>query len=479
MLFINNFKLLNLTFKIKLSVNFSNPNSYSYSWRWNAKTIPLVLAILSLLVIVSKFSTIVNTAKNLGEIDELMHQTNQTFSQISQQSKITALTQQKVDFSKLPNLTQQGQFLWRKETLLLNEPNRRSSKFITQIYLPNVKHPASVIVISPGFAASPDNLKYLAQRLASYGFAVALPGYAYTNKSSSKSFFNYLTNGVVNDEESEPQEYINRTFKIKIVLDELQKRSQSDPNFQVNAQQAGVIGLSFGGSTALTLAGATINFNQLRQDCKNVRSNSISSTLPNLSLLLQCRALELPEKHYDLSDKRIKAVMLINPVSGSLFGKEGLSNVRVPVMFISSSDDIFTPALKEHIQPFKWLNNQKKYLVAIQGTTHFSISSNNLAKNPVISLSHRYTNALSTAFFQTHVAGEKKYHNFLSSAYANSISQQPLQVSLVQELSTNQIGVTKKTFSSNQDVITIFSNMQPRVKWLVPVYKHIQDYLNG
>lgn len=125
----------------------------------------------------------------------------------------------------MPDLNQQGQYLWRKQTLLLNEPNHTSSKFITQVYLPNVKQPAPVIVISPGFATEPDNLQYIAQRLASYGFAVALPRYAYTNKPNSKSLFDYLTNGVVIDDKSQPQEYINRALKIKTVLDELQKRS--------------------------------------------------------------------------------------------------------------------------------------------------------------------------------------------------------------------------------------------------------------
>lgn len=449
-------------------------------WHWNAKKISLLVAMLPILVIGSKLSTIERTAKALGEIDELMYQTNQAFSQISQQSKVTAATQEKVNFSQLPDLTQQGQFSWRKEALLLNEPNDTSSKFITQVYLPNVKHRVPVIVISPGFAADPDNLTYLAQRLASYGFAVALPRYA-TNQPNTKPLFDYLANGVMIDEKSQPQEYINRALKIKIVLDELQKRSQSSPTFKINTQQVGVIGLSFGGSTALTLAGATINFNQLKQDCKDVRSNSISSALLNLSLLLQCRALELPQKQYNLSDKRIKAVMLINPVSGSLFGKEGLKNVRVPVMFISSSDDIFTPALKEQIQPFQWLNNQKKYFVAIQGTTHFSIPGNKQAKKPSIFLSRRYTKVLSTAFFQTYVAEAKEYKNFLSSAYANSISQKALQLSFVQKIHTNQIETNQKTFGRNynHNFITVFSKLQPRFQWLILVYKHFQDYQNG
>lgn len=474
-MFINTLKPFKRASAKKVSKN-------SYFLHWNVKKISLalalLLALLPLLVIGSKLSTIERIAKGLGEIDELMYQTNQTFSQISQQSKVTAITQKQVNFSQLPDLTQQGQFSWRKKALLLNEPNHTNSKFITQVYLPNVKHSAPVIVISPGFAADPDNLTYLAQRLASYGFAVALPRYA-TNQPNTKSLFDYLTNGVVIDEKSQPQEYINRTLKIKIVLDELQKRSQSDPTFKINAQQVGVIGLSFGGSTALTLAGATINFNQLKQDCKDVKSDSVSSTLPNLSLLLQCRALELPQKQYDLSDKRIKAVMLINPVSGSLFGKEGLKNVRVPVMFISSSDDIFTPALKEQIKPFQWLNNQKKYFVAIQNTTHFSIPGNKQAKNPSILLSRRYTKALSTAFFQTYVAEAKEYKKFLSSAYANSISQEALQISLVHKLRINQIETNKKTFSNNHNLIPIFSKMQPKFQWLFAVYKHFYDYRNG
>ncbi|MEH2255310.1 alpha/beta hydrolase family protein [Nostoc sp.] len=66
-------------------------------------------------------------------------------------------------------------------------------------------------------------------------------------------------------------ELIDRPLDVTFVLDQLEQRSKSDPWLQgkINGQQVGVIGQSFGGYTALVLAGARININQLQKNCKS------------------------------------------------------------------------------------------------------------------------------------------------------------------------------------------------------------------
>ena len=126
-------------------------------------------------------------------------------------------------------------------------------------------------------------------------------------------------------------ELINQPLDVKYLLDELQRRSQYDPILQgrLNLHSVGVIGHSLGGYTALTLAGAKINQEQLRSDCSP--NNSL-----NMSLLVQCELPELSTANYSLQDHRIQAVLAINPLTSSIFGQSGLSQIQVPSMLICS-----------------------------------------------------------------------------------------------------------------------------------------------
>ena len=268
-----------------------------------------------------------------------------------------------------------------------------------------------------------------------YGFAVAVPEHPGSNSEQLRSLLAGRS-----DEVTQPREFIDRPLDVKYLLDELERLDASNPNLQLNLQQVGVIGQSFGGYTVLALAGASLNFEQLQKDCKALE-NSL-----DVSLLLQCRALELPRTQYNLRDERVKAAIAINPITRSIFGKDGMSDIQIPVTLVSSSADKIAPALPEQIQPFTWLNNPEKYLVLLEGGTHFStlgqtnpetqplaIPSQVIGPNPAIA--RRYLDALSVAFFKTYIAGEPQYRPYLSANYARSISQASLGLSLVRSLS--------------------------------------------
>ncbi len=190
------------------------------------------------------------------------------------------------------------------------------------------------------------------------------------------------------------------------------------------------------------MAGAKINFEQLQANCP-----ALEETL-NISLLLQCLALNLPNNEYNLSDSRIKAAIAINPVDSSIFGQASLSQIKIPLMIVSSSSDTVAPALPEQIRPFTWLTTSNKYLALINGGTHFSTtteSSNTTVPVPtqVIgaspALARRYVRALSVPFFQTYVAEQPSYLPYLSTDYVNIISRQPLPLSLIKSLTSEQL----------------------------------------
>ncbi|WP_418006544.1 alpha/beta hydrolase family protein [Nostoc piscinale] len=299
----------------------------------------------------------------------------------------------------------------------------RNRTLLTNIYLPNLLTPAPVIVISHGLGTDSSNFQYLATHLASYGFAVVVPNHPGSDPKQLRSQLPEQATQLVTADE-----FQNRPLDIKYILNQLEKSDKSDARFKgkLNLQQVGVIGHSLGGYTALALAGAKINFTQLKQDCT---TEALRQTW-NMSLLFQCRALELPNQSVNdnLQDNRVKAAIAINPITSSIFGKTGLSQIKTPVMIVASSNDTVAPALFEQILPFSWLTNSQKYLVTLIGGTHFStIGDGNPASGQIalptdvvgdVLQARRYINAFSVPFFQTYIAKKPHYISYLHPAYA-------------------------------------------------------------
>ncbi|MEH2145278.1 alpha/beta hydrolase [Nostoc sp.] len=406
---------------------------------------------LTLLNVLRKYPTnrinldVVQTLEIATELEKLVNKTHRAIAAVSQESKIEADTIKQPIFSQLSDLQVPGKFKSQKYTLKFFDSNR-NRPLLTDVYIPNVQNAAPIIVISHGLGLDSSNFQYLATHLASYGFAVAVPNHPGSDAKQLHS----LLNGRANDV-AEPSEFKDRPMDITYILNQLEKGNQSDSRFKgrLNLQQVGVFGQSLGGYTALALAGAKINFEQLKQDCQPA---ALQNTW-NMSLLLQCRALELniskSAKDYNLRDERVKAAIAVNPITSSIFGKAGLSQIKTPVMIVSSSDDTVAPALSEQILPFSWFANSQKYLVMLVGGTHFSTIGNGNPANQQVALpadmigdasqARHYINVLSLPFFQTYVARRSKYISYLNAAYTQSISSKSLGLSLVQSLSKTEL----------------------------------------
>jgi predicted dienelactone hydrolase len=388
------------------------------------------------------------TIQILGDLDALVRQTQSAIALIEQQSVLEARSQPWVPLPGLPDLRSPGTFIWQKQTLALSEVRRgdENRSFPVDVYLPVLPPDAPVsnaplIVISHGLGSDRSTYAYLAQQFASYGFAVAVPEHPGSSAQQIQSLISGSSSQV-----TAPTEFVDRPLDIRYLLDQLTTLSQTDPRFmgRINFNQVGVIGQSLGGYTALALAGGEINQNQLAQDCRN------DDTL-NLSLLLQCRALELSEKP-TFRDDRVKAIVAINPIGSSLFGKTDLSKIQIPVLIISSTADTVAPSLLEQILPYTWLQTPNKYLMLLDGGTHFStidapdeasrenqveLPSEFVGPNP--RLAYSYLKAIGTAFFKTYVAEDAQYRSFLSAGYVSSISQNSFPTSFVRSLTAAQL----------------------------------------
>ena len=400
---------------------------------------------LTIVNVLRKFPTYgirIDIARGLGianELTSLINRSNQTIAGIAQLSEAQAALEPTIPPALRLQPQLPGPYTWKKSSVTLTSPNRDRT-FNMDIYLPQrSRQPAPVVVISHGLGSDRISFQYLAKHLASYGFAVAVPEHPGSNAQQIQNLVTGRTNQL-----AAPAEFINRPLDIKDLLDYLTKLPTTDPAYQgqLDLQRVGVIGQSFGGYTALALAGAGINFAQLENDCQ------LENETWNLSLLLQCRARGLERNQYNFGDPRIKAAIAINPIVSSILGDTNLSQIKIPVMIIAGSADTVAPALLEQIQPFTWLTSPNKYLVVMNNGTHFSTieeSPQSLflppaeAIGPEPALARRYISGLSLAFMETYLNNKSNFRPYLDPSYALSISEDTLGLRILRSLTPQQL----------------------------------------
>lgn len=397
------------------------------------------------------FSETINT---FGQLSDLLKKRDAVVLALQQLADKDTTNQGSIDFSQQPDIRLAGGLSSEKITLNMRDRSRKNQSgtisernLDVDLYLPQSRQnktdsfpsPFPIIVISHGLAEDRNTFAYLAKHLVSYGFAVAVIEHPETNSKDFKQFLSGFA--------STPQatDLINRPLDVKYLLDELQRLNDYDVNLKgkLNLQKVGVIGHSLGGYTALALAGATINFQQVRKDCIPNRSL-------NLSVFLQCGALELQPAIYPIKDDRVKAILAFNPLSSTIFGSKGVSQIKIPTMLLGSSQDIFTPPVPEQIFPFTRLPNPDKYLALIENGTHFTVEIDPPPSQTVIPVpngllgpnrtaAYSYVKALSVAFFETHLVNKPNYRPYLSESYAKFISKAPLNLSLINSSSSEEI----------------------------------------
>ncbi|MEG4115198.1 MULTISPECIES: alpha/beta hydrolase [unclassified Microcoleus] len=400
---------------------------------------------LTILNVLRKFPTYgirIDIARALGianELTSLINRSNQTIAGVAQLSEAQAALEPTIPPAAMLQPQLPGPYTWKKSSVTLTSPNRDRT-FDMDIYLPQGSpQPAPVVVISHGLGSDRLSFEYLAKHLASYGFAVAVPEHPGSNAQQIQN----LVTGRAN-EVAEPAEFINRPLDIKDLLDYLTQLSTTNPAYkgQLDLQRVGVIGQSFGGYTALALAGAGINFAQLDKDC------GVENDSWNLSLLLQCRARGLERNQYNFGDPRIKAAIAVNPIVSSILGETNLSKIQIPVMLIAGSADTVAPALLEQIQPFTWLTSPNKYLVLMNNGTHFSTIEDSpqslflpppevIGPEPV--LARRYLSGLSLAFMESYLNNKSNFRPYLEPSYALSISRDTLGLRILRSLTPQQL----------------------------------------
>ena len=362
----------------------------------------------------------------------------------------------KVDFAQLPDLRIPGTKQVDKTTWNLTDPTR-NRKIYVDVYKPQqmTEDKTPVVIISHGLSSSPEAFEEKAKHLASYGYVVVLPQHPGSDEKQTKDLIEGYSRQLflVN-------EFIDRPQDITYTLDELERRNEAEFKGKLDLENVGIFGHSFGGYTALAVAGATIDFDRLERNC-NLDIGNL-----NTALLLQCRALKLAPQEYNFRDERIKAVFTVNPVNASIFWKTGLSKIMIPTFISAGSYDPATPFIFEQARSYPFLGSNESYLQLEEGQAHVDFAeldagiSNMLEKVtgltlPSPDLLDNYTNSMMLAFFQVYINKDNNYRPYLQSSYTKYLSEkQEFKSHLISKASAEKLSeIFEKFIQDNYKTI--------------------------
>ncbi|WP_267384186.1 alpha/beta hydrolase [Cyanobacterium sp. uoEpiScrs1] len=349
---------------------------------------------------------------------------------VAELSEIEAQNAAPINFVQLTDIREPGPFKIEKPKRWTLQHKKRNiqwkgQEFYVDVYRPQTQREGRtpVVIISHGLSSRPEDFAKRAEHLASYGYVVALPQHLGSDVQHLQDLLEGYTREIF-----DLDEFLNRPLDISQTLDELERRNITEFGGNLNLENVGIFGHSFGGYTVLALAGATLDFKGLEKDC-NIELGKL-----NTALLLQCRALKLKRKNYNFRDERIQAVYAINPVNASIFGEQGLSKIIIPTFIGAGNYDPATPFVFEQARSFPWLTTKNRYLLLQEGQAHVDFSQLDAGLTDMIKtlpnltlpssvLLDNYTNATMLAFFEIYIVNNQDYKSYLQSSYVNHISK--------------------------------------------------------
>jgi hypothetical protein len=241
---------------------------------------------------------------SIDKADQLYQATERIFNWLDRQAVAEAVPLP--SSINLANLATKGNQTWTSETLKISRANK--DPLTAFVYLPEKStKPAPLIVITPGLNSDFQSLSYVAQHLASYGFATVGINFP---ESDAQRLYDALQ-GL--DTLPTPNAWMEQPKDVSLVLDTLEQKMESDPKWKGkrNTKNTGILGQSLGGYTATATGGANIEWEYLLKECAKL--NDVNQINLNPALLWQCQGIDAASPLADLQDSRIKAVMVANP----------------------------------------------------------------------------------------------------------------------------------------------------------------------
>lgn len=228
--------------------------------------------------------------------------------------------------------------------------------------------PYPLVVFSHGFSLSPAWYNTIAEHFASYGFIVLAPEHRDQWDPTFADMWKAL---------------IDRPGDMKEALDIAEKLTAPGGEWAglIDMERVAVVGHSYGGYTALAMAGAQIDFAAYRDRCGqpahvDLRAHFCQPIVPMEAEMAARAGLDsIPAGLWPaFGDSRVKAII---DMAGDayFFGQAGLSKITIPMLAIGGTADTGTPYDWGSKLSYEFAASQQKSLVAFEGAEHMIFST--------------------------------------------------------------------------------------------------------
>lgn len=223
--------------------------------------------------------------------------------------------------------------------------------------------PYPLVIFSHGFSVSPPWYNTIIEHLASYGFIVLAPEHTEHFDPEWSEMW---------------RASIDRPRDIKQALDYAEQMTASGGTLAglIDMQQVAVVGHSYGGYTALAMAGAQYDLAAYNDRCAALPENDPNQFLcqplvPKEADMAAYAGLDpMPEGLWpSFGDPRVTAIV---PMASDsyLFDKAGLAKITIPMMAIGGAADTGTP-YEWGVKPaYENAASARKTLVTLVGAEH-------------------------------------------------------------------------------------------------------------
>ncbi len=267
--------------------------------------------------------------------------------------------------------------------------------------------PYPLVIVSPGFALGRNSYAWLAEHLASYGFAViALEHHEFADESLSTFWRSAITR---------PQE-----MQAVLAYVDAQVAGGGTLDGLVDTDLIAVAGHSYGGYTALIMGGARIDVAGMQALCADARDASdpnawlcdlVEPYVDDMAELAGF-AMSPSELWPNWGDPRVDAIV---PMAGDayFFNEAGLAEITIPVMAIGGTADTGTPYLWGTQPTYEYTSSATRARVSFENAEHMifgatcealpffaEIGFYEICSDPVWNMdrAHDLTNHFATAF---------------------------------------------------------------------------------
>lgn len=250
--------------------------------------------------------------------------------------------------------------------------------------------PYPLVIFSHGWGLSRLLYTDLMEHLASHGFVVL--AVEHTGNTILDAAL-----GAAKMQEDTPALFVHRPDDLVAALDyaEILTAEGGDLPGLIDLERVAVMGHSFGGYTALSLAGARLDFSALRAWCES-NAGSPLDAYPDAAvyppdsrdfdgtagacflrdhemLLAELRGLDAaPDGLWpSVMDERVDAVVALAPWAGPLFGAEGVAALTVPALVVVGSADQVTISERDAYPIYNGLGSADKSLFVLEDANHF------------------------------------------------------------------------------------------------------------